>query len=217
MPAEQPAELPEPDDRRALLRAANADRELVHQILSAAMANGSLTPDEYQERSGKAVMAKTFGDLDELTDDLPVTQLGVPLPGVPDMTATSRVSSGSGQTPVRHRLAIMSGSQLKGAVAVADTLTATAIAGGVEIDLREVEFTAPILTVQCTAIMGGVDIVVPPDVTVEVGGLAIMGGFGDQASGAGAPGAPTVRVTGFALMGGVDVKRKEPREGRKRR
>ena len=91
------------------------------------------------------------------------------------------------------------------------TVQCVAIMGGVEIDLREVEFTEPQLTVQCVAIMGGVDVVVPPDVTVEVGGFAIMGGFESRIDGPGRPGAPTVHVTGFALMGGVDVKRKERR------
>lgn len=171
------------------------------------MANGTLTPIEYSERARKAVEAKTFGELDELTDDLPVTRLGVPIPGVTDV-AVSRVSSGSAQEPVRHRLAIMSGSELKGTAAVADHLAATAIMGGVEIDLRAVEFTAPVLTIQCVAVMGGVDITVPTDVTVEVGGLGIMGGFGGH-SAVGPPGAPVVRITGLAFMGGVDVKRKE--------
>ena len=199
-----------PDHR---LRAADADRELVHQILSAAMTSGALTPSEYEERALKASTAKTFGDLDALTDDLPVGKLGVPLPrpGDPYPTGVTRPGTGSGRKPVRHRLAIMSGSELKGHAAVADQLEATAIMGGVEIDLREVEFTEPVLTVQCVAIMGGVDVIVPPDVTLEVGGLAIMGGFESKAEGPGRPGAPTVHVTGFALMGGVDVKRKERR------
>ncbi|MGC4935618.1 DUF1707 SHOCT-like domain-containing protein [Gordonia sp. DT30] len=196
------------DDRRSRLRAADADRELVHEILSAAMAQGSLSPVEYEERAGKAVMAKTFGELDALTDDLPVTQLGVALPA-PDAPYPSTITSGSGREPVHNRLAILSGSELNGQAAVGEHLSATAILGGVDIDLREVEFTAPVLTIQCVAVMGGVDITVPPDVTVEIGGAAIMGGFSGRASGPGAPGAPTVHVTGFALMGGVEVKRKE--------
>ncbi len=36
------------DDRRSRMRAADADRELVHEILSAAMEQGSLTPAEYE-------------------------------------------------------------------------------------------------------------------------------------------------------------------------
>lgn len=89
---------------------------------------------------------------------------------------------------------------------VADQLTATAIMGGVELDLREVEFTAPVLTVQCVAIMGGVEIKVPDGVTVEIGGLGVMGAFSGRSQKASRPGAPVVRVTGLALMGGVDVK-----------
>ncbi|MEP9393963.1 DUF1707 domain-containing protein [Gordonia sp. VNQ95] len=203
------------DDRAARMRAADADRELVHEILSAAMEQGSLSPEEYSDRAGKALTAKTFGDLDALTDDLPVTQLGVRLPaaGAP---YPSRVTPHSGREPVRSRLAIMSGSELKGQAAVAEHLSATAIMGGVEIDLRQVEFTEPHLTIQCVAIMGGVDITVPPDVTVEIDGSAVMGGFGGKAAGPGAPGAPAVRVTGFALMGGVEVKRRERGEAPKK-
>jgi hypothetical protein len=61
--------------------------------------------------------------------------------------------------------------------------------------------------------MGGIDITVPPDVGVDVDGWAVMGGFGGRAAGPGTPGAPTVRVVGLALMGAVEVKRKdrEPR------
>ncbi|MDS1115794.1 DUF1707 domain-containing protein [Gordonia westfalica] len=203
-------DLPAPDDRRARLRAADADRELVHELLSAAMAHGSLSLVEYEERAGKAVMAKTFGDLDALTDDLPIAQLGVAMPAA-SMSPGPRVTGGNSDAAVRHRLAIMSGSELSGTAVVADELTATAIMGGVEIDLREVEFTAPVLTVQCIAIMGDIEIRVPDGVSVEVGGLGIMGGFGGKSQTASRPGAPVVRVTGLALMGGVEVKRM-PRE-----
>ncbi|MXP22826.1 DUF1707 domain-containing protein [Gordonia sp. HNM0687] len=207
-----PDDLPAPDDARARLRAADADRELVHQILSAAVERGSLTLSEYEERAGRAVAAKTFGELDALTDDLPVGQLGVPMPFVGE-TTVSRVAPPSGRRPIQHRFALMSGTELRGNVPVGDGLTATAVMGGIDIDLREVEFTAPQLTIRCTALMGGIDITVPPDVGVDVNGWAVMGGFGGRAAGPGAPGAPTVRVVGLALMGAVEVKRKdrEPR------
>jgi hypothetical protein len=41
-----------------------------------------------------------------------------------------------------------------------------------------------------------------------VSGMAFMGGFDHNASSPGVPGAPQVRVLGFALMGGVEVRRK---------
>ena len=48
----------------------------------------------------------------------------------------------------------------------------------------------------------------PEDMTVVVSGIGFMGGFDHRASGPGAPGAPHLRVVGFAMMGGVDVKRR---------
>lgn len=106
----------------------------------------------------------------------------------------------------------MAASEVKGNAVVDDSLTATAIMGGVEIDLRAAEFTSGQLTIRCFALMGGIDIVVPDDVTVEISGMAVMGGFSKRADGQGAPGAPSIRVVGFALMGGVDVKRKAREE-----
>jgi hypothetical protein len=38
-----------------------------------------------------------------------------------------------------------------------------------------------------------------------------MGGFDHSSSGGGQPGGPTIVVTGVALMGGVEIKRKRPR------
>ncbi len=57
------------------------------------------------------------------------------------------------------------------------------------------------------AIMGGVEIIVPPGVAVDVEGFALMGGI-DQVHERGAsddPDAPRICVKGFACMGGVDV------------
>lgn len=211
-----PDNVPLPDDRRARLRASDADRELVHEILSAAMTNGSLSMSEYDERSSKAVVAKTFGDLDALTDDLPVSQLGVPIPPASGVApqylngaSSSGQSAGTGRRHINNAVAIMSGTEIGGHSTVGDHLQAFALMGGVEIDLRDVEFTAPHVDIRCFALMGGIEITVPPELTVEIGGFAVMGGFGGKAAGSGAPGAPSITVTGLALMGAVEIKRKD--------
>ena len=65
--------------------------------------------------------------------------------------------------------------------------------------------------------MGGIDIVVPDDITVIVSGIGFMGAFEDTAHVQGPPGAPVVRINGVALMGGVEVHRpKKKRQGRDR-
>jgi hypothetical protein len=64
--------------------------------------------------------------------------------------------------------------------------------------------------------MGGVSITVGEDIEVDVSGVGFMGGFDNRASGPGVPGAPRLRVIGFAMMGGVSVARKPVAGSRKR-
>jgi hypothetical protein len=55
------------------LRAADADRSAVASTLGEHMAAGRLTVAEYEERLERAYAAKTYGELAELTADLPST------------------------------------------------------------------------------------------------------------------------------------------------
>jgi hypothetical protein len=58
--------MPEPH-----LRAADADRAAVATVLGEHMAAGRLTVAEYEDRLSRAYAAKTYGELDALTTDLP--------------------------------------------------------------------------------------------------------------------------------------------------
>jgi hypothetical protein len=53
------------------LRAADTDREAVAGVLGRALSDGRLTVDEYEDRLARAYAARTYGDLDGLTTDLP--------------------------------------------------------------------------------------------------------------------------------------------------
>ena len=90
--------------------------------------------------------------------------------------------------------------------------------GGGELDLREARFEDREAVIRCFAVMGGVNVVVPPDLHVEVTGIGFMGGFGEEGDAEAEPDptAPRVRVTGFALMGGVGVQRKLRRAEKQR-
>ncbi len=64
------------------IRASDADREAVVATLREAYMAGRLNLDEFDERMTSAYAAKTWGDLRELTVDLPVQPvLGSDLPG----------------------------------------------------------------------------------------------------------------------------------------
>ncbi len=51
--------------------AANADRERAVDVLRAGFAEGRLTQDEYNERVARAYASRTYGELADLTADLP--------------------------------------------------------------------------------------------------------------------------------------------------
>ena len=74
--------MPEPH-----LRAADADRAVVANRLGAAMSAGRLTVAEYDERLTRVYAARTYGELAELTTDLPPTPAPVtreePAPAAP--------------------------------------------------------------------------------------------------------------------------------------
>jgi hypothetical protein len=59
------------DQRRASLRASDADREQFVETLRQHHAEGRLTVEELTERTERAYAARTLGDLDALATDLP--------------------------------------------------------------------------------------------------------------------------------------------------
>jgi Domain of unknown function (DUF1707) len=59
------------EQRRASLRASDADREQFVEALRRHHTDGRLTIEELTERTGRAYAAKTLGDLDALATDLP--------------------------------------------------------------------------------------------------------------------------------------------------
>ena len=88
---------------------------------------------------------------------------------------------------------------------------AFAIMGGIVLDLREAQFEGMEATINASCLMGGIEIVVPEGLNVQVHGFGFMGGYSGTPSGEIDPNAPTVHVRGMAMMGGVDVKRKAPK------
>ncbi len=59
-------------ERNPSIRASDADRERVVEILRQHTAEGRITADEFEERMTAAYAARTMGALAELTTDLPV-------------------------------------------------------------------------------------------------------------------------------------------------
>lgn len=167
------------------------------------MAEGRLSVTELEERLDRVYAAKTVGELQPLTRDLPVGQ-AMPVAPRPAAVPSDRIG---GRGTSSAAVAVMSGSERKGHWTVPPTFNAFALMGGVVLDLTNARFEDRETTIQAVAIMGGIDIKVPDDITVHVTGVGFMGAFVDEAGVIGPEGAPVVKVTGFAFWGGVDVKR----------
>ena len=210
------------DDAVPDLRASDADRERVAEVLRDALAEGRLDMGEFEERLEAAYRARTYAELAPITRDLPVS--GAVAAPPPVSFAKEPVESGSwagrivggGGSPATA-VAIMSGFERKGRWTMPRRLNCFAVWGGGEIDLREADFADREVEINCVAIMGGVQVIVPPGVEVVVRGMGVMGGFehlrDDERP---EPGAPRVVISGFAFWGGVGVERKVSRAERQR-
>jgi Domain of unknown function (DUF1707) len=202
--------LPEPSAQRHL-RVSDADREQAAEVLRQAAGDGRLTLDELDERLATAYAAKTYADLESVTSDLPGP--GVPAPAAP--VSGSFPATRIGGTPgARFAVAVLSGVRRSGRWVVPRRYTCVSVMGGIDLDLREAQFSEREIIIQAFALMGGVNIIASDDVYIDVSGVGFMGGFDNRADGPGLPGAPRVQVIGFALMGGVNVKRKPLKPGK---
>jgi hypothetical protein len=58
-------------DQRGMMRASDADRDRVAELLNVAYSEGRLSRDEYDGRLENAFSARTYADLDQIVADLP--------------------------------------------------------------------------------------------------------------------------------------------------
>jgi DUF1707 SHOCT-like domain/Cell wall-active antibiotics response LiaF, C-terminal len=192
------------------MRASDADRERVANVLREAAGDGRLTMDELDERLDAVYAAKTYAELEPITHDLPGTGASY-VPAATSSAAADPARYG-GEPSSGGAVAILGGFTRKGDWVVPKTFNAFMLMGGGEIDLREARFAEREVAIHVVAIMGGCNIIVPEDATVRVTGVGVMGAFDHSGSNGGTPDGPVITVNGLAFMGGVDVKRKPAME-----
>jgi hypothetical protein len=218
----EPAPAP-PATAETDVRASDADRDRVADILREALAEGRLDAEEHSERIEAVYAAKTMGELEPIVRDLPAGRPGAtgtgdggdrPGEGGQRSYGTSFATFSASHTsnralpgwgPKENLVAIFSGAGRKGRWRVPRKINAVAIFGGIEIDLTEALFEHPHVQINVTAIFGGIEIRVPENVTLQQKGAGIFGGFDVQVTDSPDPTAPTVLVEGAAVFGGVDA------------
>jgi hypothetical protein len=178
------------------VRASDAERHQMVEVLGEHAAAGRITLAELEERVGRAYNAVTRAELAELTKDLP--------------ESTTVAAEPATTAPVRKRnrwfFAILGGSTWRGKRRLSGRINVLSIMGGDDLDLREAEIEGNELIINTISIMGGASIYLPDTLDVELSGPAIMGGNDERGSQRPArPGAPLIRIRSFAIMGGIEV------------
>lgn len=180
----------------APVRVGDRERGVADERLREALADGVLTLSEYDERAGLCWGARTRTELDALLADLPSTAPAVPAGPAPP---TCRVT------------AVLSESSLESPVLPGQPLTATAVMGTADVDLRREDLPAEV-RVRATAVLGEVRVHVPPGTSVVLTGGGVMG---ERKARLGPPvrGGSVVHVHATAVMGTVKVDDKPRKQG----
>ena len=190
------------------------ERQATVDRLCAHFARDAMNTTELERRLDIAYAARTRAELVALERDLPAVPAPSPVASVP-VDPAGRVQEND------LIVSIWGATERKGSWVPPRHLTAITVMGGTDLDFRQAAFATETVSVRLLALMGGVDIVVPPGVRVEWGGIALMGGVAmPEPVTPPAPDAPVIRLSGLVCMGGVDVVERHPgesaRDARKR-
>src|SRR5947209_11204548 len=134
------------------LRASDADRERVVEVLRRAVSDGQLTVEELEQRVPSAYAARTRRELERLTADLRVEPLH-DAAAAPTEAARGGVRVREGQGGTRWVVSIMGGHDKRGRWRLAPRCTVLNIMGGSDIDLNHAELSGPLTELNMYSVM----------------------------------------------------------------
>lgn len=185
------------------MRISDADRHRVAEVLRDAAGEGRIDLDELDERLELTWAARTYADLVPITADLHAAPHVPPVPRASGVPAVGHASS----------VAILGECKRRGVWHVPAHHAAFSLMGSITLDLRQAVLAARETTINASAIMGDVKIVIPAHMHAVVEGTPIMGDYGqgkDKVAADLGPDSPVIVVKGLALMGSVQVVRLPP-------
>ncbi|MFW5415558.1 DUF1707 and DUF2154 domain-containing protein [Nocardiopsis sp. CNT-189] len=185
------------------IRASDAEREQTGAVLADALSDGRLDQEEYLGRLDSAYEAKTVGELAELTADL---GQAAPIGAAAAAPADPARSTGS-----ENIVSVLGSAERTGRWLVEPRTNASTLLGSVVLDMREAVFAQPSTTVQCAVLLGSLEVIVPPGVTVQDRTASVLGHSEVSRSGTdGGGGRASVVLTGITLLGSVSVRTAAP-------
>jgi len=192
----------------AAMRVSDAEREVVLDRLREHTIAGRLSTEELGERSTAVLAARTRSELDAAVADLPTSEPSTPATSQVSPTGLQVSPTGSGARGRSWSIGVMSSSSLRGRWRPRETVWAVAVMGSCTVDLREAIVDGAAVTVRALALMGSVEVLLPPGVEADLTGIPIMGMKRLRL----APGPPSAswraHVQALPCMGSVSVRSK---------
>jgi hypothetical protein len=186
------------DARVPAVRASDDEREVAMGRLRDAAAEGRLTFEELADRIEAAAGAVTREELDRLVEDLPVEP--APTPAAEATPAPTLAFTVFGD--VRRA----------GAWSLPAEGKWRSVFGDVVLDVRDARVTTPEVRLDAGSIFGGVELLVPEGVEVEVRSQTLFGDINQDAGEPAPPGAPRIVLSGGTVFGDVRVRTRRLRE-----
>jgi hypothetical protein len=182
-------------------------REQVIAALTEHFAADLFDVDEFDRRVDRAHLARSIADLDAIMADLPALPTTTPSQALAVKDDPTRPSE-------KAMWLILGGVDRKGPWTVPRKMNIRCFWGGGSLDFREANFGPGVTEIHVVALMGGLEIIVPPWLAVDVDASAILGGVDarHRAPVQPDPGRPVLRVSGLVIMGGVDIETRLPGE-----
>ena len=138
---------------------------------------------------------------------------GAPASGLPPAPLANPMLVPSDMVPpIRGATAFLSSQTRGGDWILPRLFRAVAFWGSVDIDLTNARLGPGLSHIELRVIMGSITITVPPDIRVECDGDPLLGSFDMHGQRNSAPpaDAPTIRVSGSAILGSVEVRIVDP-------
>lgn len=190
-------------ERRKRLRAGDADRDAVLEVLHTAFAAGRLTPTDLADRQEAALAARFIDELPELVEDIPE---GAPLTG--GWGASVPAPRPWGAVPATTEgiwtTTILTGRRVD--LEPGATLRNFSLLGGDDIYVRDALGPGVVLTVEVPTLLGGHNLHVPEGVRVVEETQGVMGGNTIRRSAQGDGSNGTLVIRGALVLGGHTVK-----------
>lgn len=187
-------------------------REQVIDQLKGNYAHNNIVIEEFERRLEIATASEDRYELLKVVQDLPAVQPSGEYPDQEWSQQPGNVTLNLGRVREEDSMvAVFSGVDRKGLWRPARSSKLLALFGGMDIDYSRAYMPPGETYVDAMCVFGGVDIIVPEGMNVEVHGVPLFGGIENKTTGEYIPGAPTLHIRAFVLFGGMEIKPKKKR------